>query len=292
LAEVVQALWGTILFGSVYGLMAIGLTLVFGALNLLNLAHGALYVMGGYITWWVAVSLGVPVALSIVLGMIAAAGVAGVLFLGVIRPMVGREGADIGGWVATAGFALIVENLLRWRAGVQLKDVPSLFEGNLSVSGVVVTHQGLAVVAIAVVSLLLLNEFLRTSRHGLAVRAVSQNIDSAQLMGVPAKRIFFVVLCVSGALAGLAGALLTSILGLTPIAGFLPMVKAMIIVILGGIGSVKGTIVGAYIVGALEAFTQVYVGVSWSLPVLFLFIIALLVVRPFGLYGTPEAQRL
>jgi branched-chain amino acid transport system permease protein len=291
-SELVQALWAALLFGSVYGLMAVGLTLIFGALKLLNLAHGALYVAGGYATWWCATGLGVPLVPAMILGMLAAAAVAAVLFGGVIRPLIGAEAEDVRGWVGTAGFALILLGLLRWRADVTVKDVPTLFDGNASLSGVVITYHGIAVVVIAVLSLTLLNQFLRVSRHGLAVRAVSQNLDSALLMGVPVKRVFLIVLCVSGALAGLAGALLTSILGLTPDAGFVPMIKAMIIVILGGIGSVKGTIVGAFMVGALEAFTQVYVGVSWSLAVLFIFIIAFLMVRPYGLFGTPEAQRL
>ncbi len=111
-------------------------------------------------------------------------------------------------------------------------------------------------------------------------------------MGIRVGTIFLIVMCVSGALAGLAGVLLTSILYLSPTAGFLPMLKALIVTIFGGLGSVKGTIVAAYVIGLLEAFVQVYFGVGWSLPALFLFIICVLIVRPNGLFGLGETQRL
>ena len=126
----------------------------------------------------------------------------------------------------------------------------------------------------------------------MAVRAVSQQMDAAQLMGIPTKRIFLIVMIVSAALAGLAGVLLSSIFYLTPTAGFNPMVKALVVTIFGGLGSVKGTIWAAYIIGLFEAFLTVYMGASWALPGLFFFMIVMLTVRPNGLFGLGEAQRL
>ncbi len=290
--QLLQAVWGGLLFGSVYGLMAIGLTLIWGSLNLLNLAHGALYVAGGYAAWTLMTGLGVPILLSFLGGLVGAALIGGVLYSIVVKPMLGRPGWDNASWIATVGFSIVIENGLRLIYGPRIQEVPLLLNGSFTVNGVLITHQGLAVAFIAVAFLFLLQGFLRTSRHGLAIRAVSQNSDAAQLMGIPVQRVFLIVMVVSAALAGLAGVLLTSVLVLNPFAGFLPLLKALIVTIFGGLGSVKGTIVGAYVIGLLEALTQVYLGVGWSLPVLFLFIIVVLIIRPNGLYGVGEVQRL
>jgi branched-chain amino acid transport system permease protein len=117
-------------------------------------------------------------------------------------------------------------------------------------------------------------------------------MDAARLTGVPARTAFLIVMCISAALAGLAGVLLSSIFYLAPTSGFVPMVKALVVTIFGGLGSVKGTIWAAYIIGFLEAALQVYLGASWALPGLFLFMIVMLTVRPNGLFGLGEVRRL
>src|SRR5207245_472326 len=201
LYRLVQALYSGVLNGSVYGLMAIGLTLIWGSLRMLNLAHGALYIAGAYIAYGVLGTLGLPVPVPFA--------------------------------VAVGGAALL----------------------------------------------------------GLASRATSQDMDAAKLMGIPIVPAFVVVMVISAALAGLAGVLLGSILFFTPSGGFTPMLMAMVVTIFGGLGSVAGTIWAAYIIGLMESFVAVYVGPSWALPGIFLFIIAMLVIRPNGLFGLGEARR-
>jgi branched-chain amino acid transport system permease protein len=291
MSALLQAVWAGALFGSVYGLMAIGLTMIYGSLNLLNLAHGTLYIVGGYVAWtFLAVQL--PILPAFAVGVIGAGIVGGIMYFAVVRPMLGRPGWDEASWIATLGVALVLENVALLVYGSQVKQLPAVIPGEITILGVVISFQGIFVIAVAVLSLLVLNYFLRTSRHGLAIRAVSQHMVAARLMGIRVGTIFLIVMCVSGALAGLAGVLLTSILYLSPTAGFLPMLKALIVTIFGGLGSVKGTIVAAYVIGLLEAFVQVYFGVGWSLPALFLFIICVLIVRPNGLFGLGETQRL
>jgi branched-chain amino acid transport system permease protein len=117
-------------------------------------------------------------------------------------------------------------------------------------------------------------------------------MDAALLMGIPAILIFTIVMAISAGLAGLAGGLLSSVFYILPGAGFNPMVKALVVTIFGGLGSTKGTIWAAYVIGLLEAFLQVYLGSGWALPGLFLFMILMLVIRPSGLFGLGEMQRL
>jgi branched-chain amino acid transport system permease protein len=156
----------------------------------------------------------------------------------------------------------------------------------------VIQYQGLVIIAISAVSLILLSLFLKKTRYGLAIQAVSQQLDAARLMGIPTVLTFMMVMTLSGALAGLGGGLLSSVFYIAPTAGYTPMVKALVVTIFGGLGSIKGTIWAAYIIGLLEAFLQVYLGPSYALPGLFLFMILMLVIRPRGLFGLGEMQRL
>jgi branched-chain amino acid transport system permease protein len=286
-----QAVWGGIVFGSVYGLMAVGLTLIWGALNFLNMAHGALYVAGGYLAWTL-MDMGLPMLPAFALAVAGTAVVGIAMYLATVRPVLGKEGWLNATMISTIAAGIVIENaaLLIW--GPRNKVMPELIEGDVVVANVVITYHSVAVVALSVLLLMGLQMFLKKSRHGLAVRAVSQQMDAARLMAIPVKRVFLIVMGVSAALAGVAGVLLTPVLVLNPGAGFLPLLKALIVVILGGLGSVKGTIWAALAVGFLESFVQVYLGASWSLPILFLMIVLVLSARPQGFFGQPVAQRL
>ena len=287
-----QALYSGILYGSVYGLMALGLTLIWGSLRMLNLAHGSLYLVGGYLAWTLINQFAAPYLVSLVLAMAGAALVGFILQLLLLNPMLGKPGWDNASLIATVGASIVLESIVLLEYGPRVKQIPAALAGQFKIGTVLISHQALLVIGTAALSLFLMNTFLRTSRHGLAIRAVSQNMDAARLMGIPTRLIFLIVMAISAALAGLAGVLLSSIFYLAPTAGFNPMIKALVVTIFGGLGSVKGTIWAAYIIGLLEAFLQVYMGASWALPGLFLFMIVMLVIRPHGLFGLGELQRL
>lgn len=287
-----QVVYGGLLFGSVYGLMALGLTLIWGSLRLLNLAHGALYLVGGYVAWVLINQLQLPIFLSFPLAMLGAAAVGAVLQLTLIDPLLGDPGWDYASIMTTVGASIVIESGALLLFGPRVKQVPAALSGQFKIGAVLMNYQALVVIGVSVFSLVAMNYFLNNSRYGMAIRAVSQNMDAAQLMGIPTRTVFLIVMCISAALAGLAGVLLSSIFYLSPTSGFVPMIKALVVTIFGGLGSVKGTIWAAYIIGILEATVQVYLGASWALPGLFLFIIAVLIVRPHGLYGQVEAERL
>jgi branched-chain amino acid transport system permease protein len=289
---VLQALWGGILSGSVYGLMAIGLTLIWGAVRLLNLAHGALYVVGAYAAWTVLEILGLPLAVAIVAAVVVAAIFGYGIHLLVVRPLLGRAGWDSASIIATVGVATALTAAALLIFGPRVKQIPPVVPGSVIFSGVRFSYQGMVIVAVAVVSLLSLFFYLANSRQGMAIRAVSQDMDASALMGVPVETTYARVMVISAGLAGLAGVLLSSLLFLSPNSGFAPMIIALMVTIFGGLGSVKGTIVAAYLIGILESTVQVYLGGSWSLPVLFLFMIVVLIIRPNGLFGVTEAHRL
>jgi branched-chain amino acid transport system permease protein len=287
-----QAIYGGILYGSIYGLMAIGLTLIWGALRMLNLAHGSLYLVGGYVAWTALNVLALPALPSFALGVIAAALVGLLIQVLLINRLVGRSSFFNAAMIATVGASIAIDAASLLIYGPRVKQMPPVIKGQFKTLGVVIQYQGLLIIGVAALSLILLSLFLRRSRYGLAIQAVSQQMDAARLMGIPTVLTFMIVMTISGALAGLAGVLLSSVFYLAPTAGFNPMVKALVVTIFGGLGSVKGTIWAAYIIGLLEAFLQVYFGSGWALPGLFLFMMIMLVIRPTGLFGLGEVQRL
>jgi len=287
-----QTIYSGILYGSVYGLMALGLTLIWGSLRMLNLAHGSLYLVGGYLAWTIIDRLHLPLVLAFLLAVAGAALVGLIMQVALINPLLGKEGWDSASLIATLGASIVLESAALLIYGPQVKQMPTLVEGQFKIGTVLISNQALLVIATAVLFLILMSMFLRTSRHGLAIRAISQHMDAARLAGVPARTAFLIVMCISAALAGLAGVLLSSIFYLAPTSGFVPMDKALVVTIFGGLGSVKGTIWAAYTIGLLEAGLQVYLGASWALPGLFLFMIVMLIVRPNGLFGLGEVRRL
>jgi|SRR5690348_3101298 len=291
MTDIVQALWGGILTGSIYGLMAVGLTLMWGAVRLLNLAHGALYVVGGYAAW-TFVDHGVPLVLAVALAVVATGAVGYVMFLVVIRPLLGRAMWDAASIIATVGVATGIQALVLLVYGPQVKKIDPFLSGVYHWEGVAVSRQGIVVAVIALASLLLVYWYLGSSRQGIAIRSVSQNLDAASLMGVSVHRTYAIVVTLGAALAGLAGVVLSSILFLSPSSGFNPMVIALVVTMFGGLGSVKGTIVAAYLTGIFVSVVQVYAGAQYALPGLFLLMMIVIVIRPHGLFGRAAVQRL
>ena len=292
MSELLQSVYSGLLHGSVYGLMALGLTVIWGAMRLLNLAHGSLYLVGGYVGWTVVNKLSMPIGVAVPIG-VAGAAIAGLLMYGLfIRPLVGRPGWDSATLITTVGFGIAIEAGVLLLYGPQVKAIPGLFSGSFVYERVLITYQGLLVMAVAAVCLLSVSTYIRVSRRGMAIRAVSQDVDAAKLMGIPIDTTFAIVMALSAGLAGLAGVLLSSTFYLSPTSGFQPMILAIVVTILGGLGSIKGTIVAAYSIGLLESFVNVYVGPSWGLPVLFGTMIVVLTLRPNGLFGVGEARRL
>jgi branched-chain amino acid transport system permease protein len=287
-----QAIYGGILYGSIYGLMAIGLTLIWGSLRMLNLALGSLYIVGGYLTWTAYNTWKLPPLLAFAIGVLAAALIGLLIQVLLINRLLGRSSFFNAAMIATVGAAIVIEAAALLIYGPRVKQMPPIIEGQAKFLGVVVQYQGLVIIAAAAISLGLLWLFLRRTRYGLAIQAVSQQMDAARLMGIPTVLTFMIVAAIGAGFAGLAGSLLSSVFYIAPTAGYAPLTKALVVTIFGGLGSIKGTIWAAYIIGVLEAFLIVYLGAGWALPGLFLFMILMLVIRPSGLFGLGEVQRL
>jgi branched-chain amino acid transport system permease protein len=277
--------------GSVYALMAVGLALIWGGMGVLNLAQGALFMMGGYAAFTVSRYGGGPW-----LGLFVAALVTGafglLLYLGPVRPLLARADGGNAVLIATISIASILESIALTYYGPRTKVVPELAGGAFRLFGTPVTYNAILIMLVSVALLGALAACLKSTRTGLAIRAVAQNIEGTQLSGMNPRALFAFVFAISSALAGVGGVLLSSIYFVTPYVGQTYLLTALIVTILGGLGSVTGTLYAAYAVGAIQAFVSFYFGVRWSLPVLFMAIIATLVFMPTGLAGIIRSKRL
>lgn len=159
-----QAIYGGILYGSIYGLMAIGLTLIWGSLRMLNMAHGALYIVGGYVAWTALNMLGLPPLLAFALGTAAAALIGLLIQVLLINRLLGRASFFNGAMIATVGAAIVIESAALLIYGPRVKQMPPIIGGQVKFLGVVIQYQGLVIIALAAVSLVLLSLFLRRTR--------------------------------------------------------------------------------------------------------------------------------
>lgn len=179
--QFVQAAWGGILFGSVYGLMALGLTLVWGAVRLLNLAHGALFVVGSYVAYWVVSRLNLPILVALPIGVLGAAAFAYLMHLIFIRPVIGKPGFDNSTLIATVGISIAVSAAAILIFNPEYKVIPPVITGNFTVSNVQITKQGLLVIGASLALFGTVYLFLTYTRQGMAIRAVSQQQEAASL---------------------------------------------------------------------------------------------------------------
>lgn len=276
-----------IVLASTYALMASGLSLVWATLGIFNFAHGAMMMLAAYVAWTVAdtaglglgLGAGIVVAISTVIG-------AGILMERlVVRPFYGNRDLMLLTVMTTLAAMIFIEKGSQLLWGARLKQLSPIVPGDVNFLGTTISAQEALIVAVAPLLLTGLAIFLRRSRIGRGIRAVGQNPDAAKLIGINVSALFIVTFTIAAVLAGLTGVLLGSVRMLTPAFGAEPLVKALIIVIFGGLGSLPGTIVAAYLIGLLEAALVFLVGIYWAPSMIFVLLIVVLLVRPQGLLG-------
>jgi branched-chain amino acid transport system permease protein len=272
-----------VLLGLVYGLVGLGLSLVLGVMNILSIAHGAVYILGAYFAFSASLQFGIPPLGAIAVGVGGAFAV-GLLMDRLISPVV-SDGTSVS--MITFGFAIIVEEavLLVW-GGIPVAMKP-VVSGSVVVGQLYAQSEVLLSAVSAAAVALLTVVFLKRTRTGKSFRMVSQNREAAEMLGVNAKRVSALALALGSAYAGLAGSLLSPVYFVSPDAQWSVLTAAFVIVILGGLGSVAGSMVAGLIYGVLETVGSFLVPAGSDIMVLGL-IIAIIVIRPSGLFGSRE----
>jgi branched-chain amino acid transport system permease protein len=252
----------------------------------LNLAHGSFYALGAYGTYVLTSVVGLPLWLAALLA------IAGVALFGVvvekvlIRPL---RSSQLGVLMITLAVSLVVEQTLFLVFGSEYRNVPAFVETKVSLGGVDVAGQRLLTLAVAGVAIGALYLFIQKTRLGSAILAISQDAEAAKYMGIPSDRIFSLVMAISASLAALAGILAGPFLSVQPSMHLLPIVKAFAIVVVGGLGSIPGSILAAFMLGYAETFVGYQFSTSWTEIVSVLATLLMLIFRPAGIFGKRSA---
>jgi branched-chain amino acid transport system permease protein len=288
-----QGINGVVL-GSLYVLVALGLTLIYGVLVQINFAHADIVTLGAFSSYFLMHGLSGGAGGGYVAGIVVALIVGGmlgwVMNAAVFAPLRGR-GSELLPLIATIGASVTLENaMLAWFGPIPYA-FDSPFSGEvIRFGGTYITVQNALIIAVSVMTIGLLYAFMRFTFLGKALRAVAQNRDAAALMGIDPDRQVMLAFVIASALAGMAGAMLGPVLVLTPFAGTSVIVKAFAIVIIGGFGNIDGTILAGLLVGLIESYTTQYLGPGMIDIVVFALLLTMLAVRPTGLIAEKREE--
>lgn len=276
-----------LIMGCLYALMAAGLALILGVLKIVNFAHGEMYMIGAYVFYAFTARLGVHPAISIVFSMLAVGLLGALVERGLLTPLyAGKlERPDEYALLMTFGLGILLLQAALQVMGPYQKSPPELAAGSLEFMGIVLSANRAVAGAIAMVFLLALLTILQRTQLGIALRALAQDRDVAAVMGINVHRMSPVAFGMGAALAAASGSLLGPIFLVYPAMGALPSVKSYVILVLGGMGSVKGAILGALLLGVLENLGVFFLSPGYRDAYGFLVLIVVLLLRPNGLFG-------
>ena len=285
-AVFLQQVVNGVTIGVVYALIAIGLTLVFGILGVINFAHGDFYMIGAFLTYTLTVRLGLEYFLALALTIAGGAAVGLLAERLAVRPLKDRHMFTV--VLSTLGLSIFLENgaLLVW--GPDPREIELAWGSRpLLIGGVVITFLRVAVLGTAAALIVALTWFIRRTTWGMAMRAVAANRDAAALMGIPVDRVYAITFAVGSAVAGVAGGLLGAMFTIEPTMGEWAVVKAFSVVIMGGMGHVPGAVLGGIILGVTESLGAGFLpgGTSYKDGIGYAILILVLLYRPQGLFG-------
>ena len=291
LYEITDVIIAGLSTGSVYALMAVGMTLVYGVTKAFNFAYGDFFNMGGYFAWILIYGLGFQFGgylgvLVVVMPLMFAVGYGLEKLL--IAPLRKRPDWENKVMMLTLGLALFLTSLYTVVFGARMKSLPPILDGILEVGQLVFSYQDIMIFVMSLGGILLFGWLLNTTRLGMAVRAVAQNPTGAKIVGIPKERIFAATFAISTVMVGFGGILLSQKWFINPNSGGTIMIKAWVVTAFGGMGSIRGGLYAAFIIGMVEAFVGWMFGMSYGIIALFILLLATLAFRPQGLMGKGE----
>ena len=272
---------GTI-WGAVYSLIAVGFTLIFGVAGIINLSHGAFFMLGAYLAYTFMTILQINVVLSALMAVVIVSAIGMLIDRFGIRPMRTRHEYVL---ILTLAFAAFFQELMYGIYGPYGKSVESFVKGEVVLGDVNISFQKILTFVVATLLVILLWIFIKKTKMGKAISAVSQNKDAALLVGIQYEKIYLLTMALSAALAAVAGVFISPILEAVPTMGSFPLFKAFAVVIIGGLGSLGGAIIASLLLGYAETIVSIMLSANYADMVYLVAIIVILVLRPTGLSG-------
>jgi branched-chain amino acid transport system permease protein len=297
--NLLQQLLNGVTWGSIYALIALGYTMVYGVLRLINFAHGEIYMVGAMTGYYAARAFGVASEpslaglLLVLLASMAACALLGALIERVAyRPL--RHAGRLAPLITAIGVSLLLQNAGQLVFGADPKFFPPLVRSAeiARVGGVALSNVQLTVLITSLALMATLQWIVRRTRFGRAMRAVSYDAPAAALMGVPVDRVILGTFVLGSVLAAAAGILVgLSNPKIDPLMGLMPGLKAFVAAVLGGIGSVPGAMVGGIVLGVIETFVTAYLSSTYRDAIAFVILVVILLYRPTGLFGAPQIEK-
>jgi branched-chain amino acid transport system permease protein len=288
LTSFLQACVDGLLTGALYALIGMGLALIFGVMRIVNFAHGAFLMLGMYASWVFFDKLNINPYLGFIPAGLLLFAFGYLVYLGLIRPI--RNRSDFMQILMTTGISLILVDSVQLKFGADYHQTNiELVNKTLRFGSFTLNAAALLSFAIAGALIIGLQQFVVRSRTGQALRAIAQNSAVAPLMGINVTRIQGISFALGIMMAGIAGALLLPALYLFPSVGEDYTLKAFVIVVLGGMGSIEGAAIGGLVLGVAESLTSLYLGNEWALAVDFLLFLLVLSLKPSGIFGRQRA---
>ena len=269
--------------GSIYVLVALGMVLIYGVMHVLNFAHGVFLMLGGYLCHFFFTRLTGSYVLALLLSMAALALIGVAVERGVFRPLQGKLRNQV---IASLGLILVMENLAvaLWGPNALQLKVPAT-ERLIEIGELRFPLQHLLIIGVTALVVAAMFVFLKWSRFGTALRATSQDRNAAMVVGIPVERMDMASFALGTALAGLGGALVGPLFLVFPLMGDAPMVKGLAGILLGGMGSVPGAVIGGLLIGVTESVSTLFLPTDYRDSIAFAIMVLILLVRPSGLFG-------
>lgn len=283
-----QQLINALSLGSVYALFALGFTLVFGVLGVINLSHGAIFMLGSYIALQLIDQLAMPLYLALLCAMLATGCIGALVDFLVLKPLRARNAPHLAPMIATIGVAIIFTNLAQGLFGAENQRFPAgvIPEESLNFGALHVTALQIGIIAISFALMLALLAIMRRTQLGRALRAIAESPKAAYLLGINVEGLFLLTAFAAAALGGAAGVLVgLSFNAVSPFMGQPMLHKGIAVIILGGMGDIRGALIGGLFLGFAEVLTVAYLSSDFRDAVAFGLLFLILLIRPSGMFG-------
>jgi len=277
--------------GSIYAVIAIGYTMVYGIIKLINFAHGEIMVFGSYFAFLLATNTNLHFLIILPIAMILTA------ILGVIIEKVAyaplRKAPRLSALITAIGMSFLLQNVMLLIFGSAPKRMPELISMQpIQIGNVLIDSITIITVGLSVLFMIVLQIFVKKTKPGKAMRAVSEDKDASVLMGINVNRIITLTFAIGSALGALGGILYSiAFTQIYPTMGVMPGLKAFVAAVLGGIGVMPGAMLGGFMIGAVETFTKAYISTSWADGIVFSILIIILLFKPSGLLGKERKDK-
>ena len=285
---VIEQLLNGLVLGCMYASVASGLTLIFGTMKMLNFAHGEFYMLGGYVMFFAMTVLGIPSILSIFLTLMIVFAIGILIEKSCVHPLLDKRDWDISAIVATLGVSIFLQNFALRIWGERFKNIPYYIEGWLEIFSIRIAYQRIVILVVTFLMIAGFWLYKKKARFGIALRATAQDRDAATILGINTKRIYTITFGISCAMASIAAVLLAPIFMVNPWMGGGPLIKGFVTVVLGGMGSFEGAILGGILLGTLESISVMIFPSEWKDVVAFVILILVFWFKPSGLFGAKE----